>query len=100
MPGELKAWIGCLTRNQNYKCTGIRHGGCLLLRIALLDRFFAIKKYLHLADNSSMVDRRPPSADRLAKVRPLMNLLQTNFRSHYNPGRYLTADEDICKFKG
>jgi hypothetical protein len=64
------------------------------------DRFFAIKKYLHVADNSTMVDRKSPSADRLAKVRPLMNLLQKNFRSHYNPGRYLTADEDICKFKG
>jgi hypothetical protein len=64
------------------------------------DRFFAIKKYLHLADNSTMVDSKSSNADRLAKVRPLMNLLQENFRAQYNPGRYLTADEDICKFKG
>ena len=64
------------------------------------DRFFAIKKYLYLADSSTMVDQKLPNADRLAKVRPLMTLLQANFRSQYYPGQYLTADEDICKFKG
>ena len=64
------------------------------------DRFFSIKKYLHLADNSTITDRKSSNADRLAKVRPLMNVLQANFKSQYNPGRYLTADEDICKFKG
>jgi hypothetical protein len=40
------------------------------------------------------------SSDKLAKVRPLMNLLRENFQAQYRPGQYLTADEDMCKFKG
>ena len=30
----------------------------------------------------------------------LVNLLVGNWKANYQPGCYLTADEDICKFKG
>lgn len=63
-------------------------------------RFLSIKKYLHLADNTSLGDQKDSSSDRIGKIRPLLNLLVENFQANYQPGRYLTADEDICKFKG
>lgn len=106
LPAELKAWIGCLLAMGLNKKPNLQKYWDKTWKLSMVadrftrDRFFAIKKYLHLADNSTMIDRKSPNADRLAKVRPLMNLLQENFRSHYDPGQYLTVDEDICKFKG
>jgi hypothetical protein len=64
------------------------------------DRFLSIKKYLHLANNESVDDQKGSSPDLIKKIRPLLNLLVGNFKANYQPGRYLTADEDICKFKG
>src|SRR3984957_19245875 len=106
LPAELKAWIGCLLAMGLNKKPKLQMYWDKTWKLSMVadrftrDRFFAIKKYLHLADNSTMVDQKLPNADRLAKVRPLMTLLQANFRSQYYPGQYLTADEDICKFKG
>src|SRR3954453_22378099 len=60
-------------------------------------RFLAIKKYLHLADNTNITSQ---TTDCLAKIRGLMDLLEQNFKANYVPGQYLTVDEDICKFKG
>ena len=59
-----------------------------------------IKKYLHLADNSITAENKASQPDRLAKIRPFLNLLRTNFHSNYQPNRFLTVDEDMCKFKG
>jgi hypothetical protein len=104
--GELKAWIGCLLVMALDKKPKLQMYWDYVWKSSLVadrftrDRFFAIKKYLHLADNSIMADSKSPNFDRLAKIRPLMNLLQKNFQSQYRPYRYLTADEDICKFKG
>ena len=64
------------------------------------DRFLSIRKYLHLADNSVVIDNKTSNADRLAKIRPLLNLLLHNFHSNYRPSQFLTVDEDMCKFKG
>ena len=64
------------------------------------ERFLSIKKYFHLADNQSLGDQKGSSPDRIGKIRPLLNLLVGNFKSNYKPGCYLTADEDMCKFKG
>jgi hypothetical protein len=104
--GELKSWVGCLI------AMGLTHYPNLRMywespwRLSVVadrftrDRFVAIKKYLHLADNAAIGDFKGPNADRLAKIRPLWNLLLQNFRSNYSPGRFLTVDEDMCKFKG
>ena len=106
LPGELKAWIGCLLAMGLDKKPKLQMYWDSVWKLDLVadrftrDRFFAIKKYLHLVDNSAMADRKSSNADKLAKIRPLMSALQVNFQSQYNPGRYLTADEDICKFKG
>ena len=64
------------------------------------DRFLSIRKYLHLADNSVIIDNKTPNPDRLAKIRPLLHLLLQNFHSNYRPNQFLTVDEDMCKFKG
>src|SRR5947209_20112922 len=64
------------------------------------DRFLQIKKYLHLADNKAIADNKTFSLDRLAKIRPLIEVLVENFKKQYIPNAHLTLDEDMCKFKG
>jgi hypothetical protein len=101
--GELKAWIGCLIAMGLNKQHNIRMYWEPPWRLAVVadrfteDRFMAIKRYLHLADNTDISDANP---DPLAKIRPFLNLLLVNFRSNYQPDRFLTIDEDMCKFKG
>jgi len=103
---ELKAWIGCLLAMGLVKLPNIKMYWDSTWKLSLVanrftrDRFLSIKKYLHLADNQSLGDQQGSNPDRIKKIRPLLNLLVGNFKANYRPGRYLTADEDICKFKG
>ena len=104
--GELKSWVGCLMAMGLNKQNNLRMYWESPWRLSMVadrftrDRFLAIRKYLHLADNSVVFDNKTSHADRLAKVRPLLNLLLQNFHSNYQPSRFLTVDEDMCKFKG
>jgi hypothetical protein len=103
---ELKAWVGCLLAMGLNQKNNIRMYWEPPWRLSVVadrfteDRFMAIKKYLHLADNSAVIECKTSKPDRLAKIRPFLDLLLTNFHSNYQPGRYLTVDEDMCKFKG
>ena len=103
---ELKAWVGCLIAMGINKLPNIKMYWDSTWKFTLVtnrftrDRFLSIKKYLHLADNKHLGDQKGSNPDRIGKIRPLINLLVGNFKANYKPGRYLTADEDICKFKG
>jgi hypothetical protein len=104
--GELKSWIV-----MSY-CNGIEQQNNIKMywetpwRLSTVGdrftrgRFLAIKKYLHFADNSKINENKTTNPDKLAKIRPFLNLLLRNFSSNYQPDRFLTVDEDMCKFKG
>lgn len=64
------------------------------------DRYREISRYLHFADNLSLVPPGNPGYDRLGKVRPLLEYLQDRFKSAYNPGEHLAVDEAMIKFQG
>jgi len=101
---ELKAWVGCLIAMGLNKLPDIKMYCDSTFKLSIVadrftrKRFLSIKKYLHLADNESVGDRKASNPDRLGKIRPLVNLLVAKFKENYRPGCYLTADEDICKF--
>jgi hypothetical protein len=103
---ELKSWVGCLIEMGLSKMPSIRmywdtaRGHKLVSDRFTRDRFMAIKKYLHLADNTTIAATSVPHPDRLAKIRPLLNILNEIFAKNFQPGRFLTVDEDMCKFKG
>ena len=60
------------------------------------NRFMAILRFLHLADNTA--DDSP--RDKLSKVRPLLDIVVPLFRSIYKPGQNLSPDETMIKFNG
>ena len=60
------------------------------------NRFMAILRFLHLADNTA--DNSPH--DKLSKVRPLLDIVVPLFRSIYKPGQNLSPDETMIKFNG
>ncbi|KAL8597809.1 hypothetical protein ACOMHN_004924 [Nucella lapillus] len=64
------------------------------------NRFEQLAKYFHLADSTKAVPRGQAGYDPLYKVRPLISLTQESFSSQFVPGRNVTVDEAMIKFKG
>jgi len=64
------------------------------------DRFMEISRYLHFVDNTTVAPRGSPQYDRLAKVRPILEYLETRFSVVYTPGQDLSVDEAMIKFQG
>ncbi|KAL8601478.1 hypothetical protein ACOMHN_000420 [Nucella lapillus] len=64
------------------------------------NRFEQLGKYFHLADSTKAVPRGQAGYDPLYKVRPLISLTQESFSSQFVPGRNVTVDEAMIKFKG
>lgn len=59
------------------------------------NRFFEIKKYIHLPDNGNLDSR-----DKMAKIRPLMNLLCQKFQKWGFMHEKLSVDEAMIKYFG
>ena len=60
------------------------------------NRFSEILRYFHLADNTAP----DTTLDKLFKVRPLLEIVLPSFHQVYRPGRNLSPDETMVKFKG
>ena len=63
-------------------------------------RFREISRYLHFVNNDDLAPRGDPMHDRLGKVRPLIDHLNSKFRSLYDPSRDVAVDEAMIKFQG
>ena len=63
-------------------------------------RFLEIQRFLHFTNNADIIPRGQEGHDRLAKVRPVLDSVRTNFRSHYKPNRENAIDEAMVKFDG
>ena len=64
------------------------------------DRFREISRYLHFADNSTLVPKGSPGYDRLGKVRPVIDHLSKQFADIYEPHKEVAVDEAMIKFTG
>ena len=63
-------------------------------------RFRDIHRFLHFTDNTRLTSRGQPGYDRLGKVRPVMNMVQTKIRDLYKPHCENAMDEAMIKFDG
>ena len=64
------------------------------------DRFRDIRRYLHLVDNDTLPPPGTPGSDRLAKVRPLFEAVNSKCQTLYQPHRDVAVDEAMLKFQG
>lgn len=63
-------------------------------------RFLFILRYLHVNNNELMPKWSEPGYDKLYKLRPLIDLLNANFKDLYTPKREMAIDESMVGFKG
>ena len=64
------------------------------------DRFWEISRYLHFADNATLMPRDSPGYDRLGKVQPVIDYRSSRFTDLYDPHREVAVDEAMIKFTG
>ena len=64
------------------------------------DRFKDLSRYLHFADNTSLVAPGCDGYDRIGKVRLVLDPLAERFLSLYNPNCECSVDEAMVAFKG
>lgn len=62
------------------------------------DRYFLIMRCLHFCENLPATEL--PPADRLYKVRPIMNHFNSKMQTVYYPGKHLSLDESMVLWKG
>jgi len=59
------------------------------------NRFDEIMQFVHVADNENL-----PANDRMAKFRPLFNIMNENFLKHFPATRHLSIDESMVPYYG
>ena len=64
------------------------------------NKFQDILWNLHVCDTTNNPPPGSPNHDPLAKVRPLLEMCQMNFRLRYTPGSTISLDESTMAFKG
>ena len=64
------------------------------------NRFEQLCGRLHFNDNSLAPAHGTPGYDRLYKIRPVLDSICEKILRLYNPGKKLTVDEAMVKFKG
>ena len=62
------------------------------------ERFKFILRFLRFDDYSTRFERA--KSDTLAPIRHLFDSLNNSFSSAYAPGKYITIDEHLCRYRG
>ena len=101
---ELWAFMGITTAMSIHRLPEIRNYWsrddflrveCIKRRMTV-NRFFAIRSYLHVVDNSLLSPRDGLSK----KIEPIIKTLEETFFHNYSPAQELCCDEAMCKCKG
>ena len=84
----------------NYWSTDEFLGNVGIQRAFTRDRFESLCRYLHINDSQQQPARNDPRYDPLYKVRPVLDMCQHTFLEQYIPGREVSIDEAMVKYKG
>ena len=64
------------------------------------DRFDKLTQYLHINDNEKAAPRGHRDHDKLFKIRPLFEVVNSKFLKEYQPSQNVSVDEANIAFKG
>lgn len=100
---QFKAYLGILihmglVRFPRLQChweSSEQYNCCFCPSVMTRQEFTLIHKFFHIVDN-----QRLNQDDRLAKIRPLLDLLITKYQRYYVLSRNLTIDERMVKYTG
>ncbi|XP_023217348.1 piggyBac transposable element-derived protein 2-like [Centruroides sculpturatus] len=73
-------------------------GTPLIQQTMALNKFEKIRQFLHFNDNSKFLPRTDPNADRIFKIRPVIDALNATF-SKVSLEKNLCVDEQMCSTK-
>ncbi len=71
-----------------------------LFKVLTRDQFEEIVSFLHLSDNQLQPKKGEPGYDKLYKIRPLLDLLNTNFKANPDMEEVTSVDEQMIPFRG
>lgn len=98
---DIRAWIGLVYAMGVHKLPSVRHywSDKWLFRVGHFrvmtrNRFETIKRYFHINNNAENAD------DKLRKIRPLLEMLETQSVRNFIPSRELSLDEMMVRFTG
>ena len=63
-------------------------------------RFELLSSFLHFSNNEDQAERGSPNYNPLFKIQSMLDIVDPLYESVYTPGRCLSIDESIVKFKG
>ena len=63
-------------------------------------RFLEIQRYLHFADNASIIPRGQEGYDRIGKARTVLDFIRKSFLTNFDPHMENAIDEAMVPFKG
>lgn len=81
---------------RDFWSTNLLMSSSVFTRTVTRDRFDALTFALHFTDNEGEHD----AEDMLWKLRPVLGVLESTFRSVFVPNKNVTVDESFWAFKG
>jgi len=65
-----------------------------------VNRFSFILGNLHISNSTKELLKQDPNYDKLYKIRPMIDILNNNFKEMWKPYKNQSVDESMIKFKG
>jgi len=63
------------------------------------DRFLLLQSFLHFSDSTLQPKKGEPTYNPLYKIQPVLDLTTPTYEQVYQPGRDLSVDESMIKYK-
>ena len=82
----------------NLWCADPNKSRPILIATMARDRFKVILRFLRFDDTTTRTIRQKD--DKLAPIRYIIDLTSDNLLSCYSPGKWVTVDEHLCRYRG
>lgn len=105
---EVKALIGCFILMSIHELPHIENywSSDPVLRVEAISQIMTAKRFkkiienIHCNNNLANLPRSNPQHDKLHKLRPIIDLLNSNIENCYSASSFLSVDESMIPFKG
>jgi len=101
---EFRRYLGILIYSSVFRVPNVRDYWSVELNFSQISdamslrRYETIRRFLHFNNNHTMLSKDNPNFDRLHKIRPLIDHLNTKYSS-VQCNQYLSVDEQLCATK-